>query len=95
MRRLVDWQGSSNALQLGPHHFGHAANLGEAPDVIDGYLGTGPGVLQGLQRHVQADHAAVLEVVRHGLGHAVHAQLDAIAFNLLDACLVGFPVDLA
>ena len=91
----ADGRGSSDALQVGPHHVGHAANLGEAPDVIDGYLGAGPGVLEGLQRHVQADLVAVLEAIRCGLGHAVHAELDAIAFNLLDACLVGFPVDLA
>jgi hypothetical protein len=36
----------------------------------------------------------VLEAVRYGLGRAVEPELDAIAFNFLDACGVGFAREL-
>ncbi|CQR42176.1 protein of unknown function (plasmid) [Thiomonas sp. Sup16B3] len=85
----MDAPGSCDALQIGPHHVGYAADLGIAPDVIDRCLVAGPRVLQGLQRHIQADLVAVLEAVRHGLCNTVHPELDAIAFNFLDACRVS------
>jgi hypothetical protein len=36
----------------------------------------------------------MLEAVRHGLGHAVHPERDAIAFNFLDSRRVGFSREL-
>ena len=38
MRRYLGLARSSDALKVGPHHVGDAADLGETPDVIDGGL---------------------------------------------------------
>src|SRR5690606_4247679 len=85
------WDGrcSPDALQVRPHHVGYPADLGEAPDVVDRGPVLGPRIFERLQRYVQTDLVAMLEAVRHGLGHTIHSQLDSITYHFLHACRVG------
>jgi len=36
----------------------------------------------------------MLEAIRHGLAHAVYPQPDAVAFDFLNPCRVGFTFEL-
>src|SRR3990167_10062436 len=85
---------SSDALQVRPHHVGHAADLGIAPDLIHRSLVAGTRVLECLQGHVEADLVPVLEAVSHRLRHTVDPQPDAIAFNFFDPCGEGLAREL-
>ncbi|MGA8783971.1 MAG: hypothetical protein WB542_01480 [Polaromonas sp.] len=44
-----------------------------------------PGVVERLKGNVKSDFVAVLEAIRHGLGHTVDPQLDLISLEYLDA----------
>lgn len=94
MPKHSGWPRSPDTFEVGAHHVGHSAYLGETPDVVDGGLAARTGVFQRLQRHIQTDLVAVLEAVRHGLGHAVHAEPDTVAFDLLNPCRVGIAREL-
>ena len=55
-----------------------------APDVVDRYLAVAPDFTQGLQGHVQADLAAVLEAVCQGLGYPVDSDSAANGLVFFD-----------
>ena len=52
-------EASPDALQIRPHHVGHAADFGAVPNVICRCLLAGAGIFQRLQCHVQADFVAL------------------------------------
>src|SRR5690606_41641907 len=52
---------SRQALQIGPHDVGHAAQLCETPQVFHSGASFAPGLAQRLQRDVQADLVAILD----------------------------------
>ena len=81
----ADADGSYQALQVRPHHIGHAADFGVAPDLVTGHAAGSLRRAQRLQSNIQADLVAVLETVRHRLGDARDANGHPVDDVLLGA----------
>ena len=69
---------SRDRVQIGLHHASHAADAGEARQVVRTAPVAATEVAQRFDRDVDADLVAVLEAVSDGLGGRVDANLDAL-----------------